>query len=54
MLKNIKNFIKNSEENKKNNLKIINSSFYDSIISTKVIEGINKSLKNKGKVIQIK
>jgi predicted dehydrogenase len=53
-VKNIKNFIKNSKENKNDNLKILNSSFHDSIISTKVIEGINKSLKNKGKVVQIK
>ena len=28
-VKNIKNFIKNSEENKKNNFKTLNSSFYD-------------------------
>ena len=53
-IRNIKNFIKNSKNNKIDDLKNLNSSFNDSIISTKVIEAVKKSLKNKGKVIQIK
>ena len=53
-IRNIKDFIKNSKNNKIDDLKNLNSSFNDSIISTKVIEAVKKSLKNKGKVIQIK
>ena len=53
-IKNIKNFIKNSKENKNNNFKLLNSSFYDSIISTKVIEAVNRSLKNNSQVVHIK
>ncbi len=55
-VKNVKNFIRNSKQNENENfnLKTLNSTFYESIISTKVIEAVNKSLKNKSKVIDIK
>jgi len=53
-IKNIKDFIKNSKKKENNNLKILNSSFYDSVISTKVIEAVNLSLKNNNKLIHIK
>jgi D-galacturonate reductase len=53
-IKNIKNFLKEAKENKNNNLKFLNSSFYDSIVSTKIIEAVNRSLKNNSQVIHIK
>ena len=34
--------------------KKLNSTFYDSLVSTKVIEAVNKSLQKKGQVIFIK
>ncbi len=53
-IRNIINFIKASNfEDKKFN-KNLNSTFYDSLISTKVIEAVNKSLQNNGKVILVK
>ncbi len=53
-IRSVKNFIKDSKMSKKQNLKQINSSFYDSIFSTKVIEAVNQSLKKNSKVIYIK
>ena len=53
-IKNIKNFIINVKKNNVTNLKIINSSFFDSIHSTKVIEAVNKSLIKKSQAVYIK
>ena len=53
-IKNVKNFIISVKKNEIKNLKKTNSSFYDSIYSTKVIEAVNKSLKKKGKAIFLK
>ena len=53
-VKSIKNFVKSSKENKNQNLRQLNSSFYDSIFSTKVIEAVNQSLKKKSQVIHIR
>ena len=53
-IKNVKNFIISVKKNVIKNLKKTNSSFYDSIYSTKVIEAVNKSLKKKGKAIFLK
>ena len=53
-IKSVKNFIKDSKMKKIQNLKQLNSSFYDSVISTKVIEAVNQSLKKNSKVIHIK
>ena len=41
---NIKSFIKSVKKIEFDNLKKLNSSFYDSIYSTKVIEAVNQSL----------
>tara|TARA_B100001250_G_scaffold156018_1_gene134082 strand:- start:3 stop:1142 length:1140 start_codon:yes stop_codon:yes gene_type:complete len=53
-IRNIKNFLELSKLNKIKNYKDVNSSFYDSLISTKVIEAVNKSLNKNGEVIKIK
>ena len=53
-IRNIKNFIKYSFKKENKNLKELNSSFNDSIFSTKVIEAVTKSLKNKGQAVFIR
>lgn len=53
-IRNIKNFIMRVKKNTGKNLKKLNSSFYDSIYSTKVIEAVNQSLKKKGQAVLIK
>ena len=42
------------KKNTGKDLKKLNSSFYDSIYSTKVIEAVNQSLKKKGQAVLIK
>ena len=53
-IRNIKSFIKSVKKIEFDNLKKLNSSFYDSIYSTKVIEAVNQSLNKNSKVILIK
>ena len=53
-VRNVKNFLKFSKKIQIKNYKDLNSTFYDSLISTKVIEAVNKSLKKRGQVIKIR
>ena len=53
-IKSIQNFIKDSKFVNERFNKKLNSTFYDSLVSTKVIEAVNKSLQKKGQVIFIK
>ena len=53
-IRNVKNFIKYSKEADRKYYKELNATFYDSIISTKVIEAVNQSLKKNGRVINIR
>ncbi len=53
-VRNIKNFIKESKSTNHKNYNQLNSTFFDSLISTKVIEAVNKSLKKNGKIVQIR
>ena len=52
-IRNVKNFIKYSKEVDRKYYKELNTTFYDSIISTKVIDAVNQSLKKNGRVINI-
>ena len=53
-IRNVKNFIKYSKEADRKYYKVLNATFYDSIISTKVIEAVNQSLQKNGRVINIR